>query len=198
MFALRTDSGLASVKAWADRLELGGFAVREVAGDNEHWHWLLESSKTIKQLRSSLTRDCKELVGNKSYSLTAVKELDKYVRYMSKGESEGVMPEIAWVNSLVYTPEKIKELHEAYWAENKKMKKRSAGTMIDWVVDEAKRQGIAWEKREVLAKMYIRELGVRGKAINLHSIRANLNTVQVALCPDDAALTVLADNCANY
>lgn len=192
--ALRTDGALESVKAWALKWDLGGFCVREtVEGHNEHWHWFFESDKTIKQLRSSFNRDVPELKGNGAYSMTDCRDEDKYIRYMAKGPSEGQMPEIAWLNSLLYTEDKLSELHDEYWTENRKLKKRKAGSMIDWIVDEAKRQGFEHGQRDKLAKMYIRELGARGKPINLFSIRANLNTAQLLLCPDDSMLESLVD-----
>lgn len=197
-YALRIDSELDKVKAWALRHGLGGFAVREVAGDNEHWHFFLEGDKTIKQLRCSFNREVPELKGNGAYSLTECRDVDKYVRYLAKGESDGQMPELAWSNSILYDEEKLSELHDAYWSENRNLKKRKAGSMIDWVVDEAKRTGVEWHKREQLAKIYIRELGVRSKPINIHAVRANLNAVQYALCPDDTCLQALSDSVSQF
>lgn len=191
-YSLRVDGHLDKVKAWADKHGLGGWAVREVAGDNEHWHLFLEGDKTIKQLRCSFNREVPELKGNGAYSLTDCRDADKYLRYMAKGDSDGQMPELAWSNSILYTEEKVSELHDQYWEENRKLKKRKAGSMVDWVVDEAKRQEVKWGDREKLAKIYIRELGSRGKPINLFSVRSSLNAVQYALCPDDSCLEALA------
>lgn len=197
-YCLRVDGFLEKVTAWMDKHGLGGWAVREVSGDNEHWHLLVEGEKTIKQLRCSFNREIPELKGNGLYSLTECRDLDKYVRYMAKGESEGQMPEIAWSNSLLYNDDKISELHDAYWFENRKLKKRKAGSMIDWVIDQAKEDGIAWDNRSALAKLYIREVGKRGKPINLFAIRSNINSVQLALCPDDTLLNVLVDRVDQY
>lgn len=198
-YCLRTDGEFAKVKAWAERQGYGGFAVRETAGgSNEHWHWLIETDKELHAVRCSFNRAVPELKGNGSYSLSQCKDLDKYVRYLCKGETEGAAPELAWSSSLIYDAEKLEELHAAYWEENRKLKKRKVGSMIDWVVDEAKRQNIAYSDRAKLSEIYIRELGVRGKPINLYSIRSNLNSVQIALCPDDTVLGHLVERCEQY
>lgn len=189
--ALRTDGALTAVLAWIAEIAAGGFGVREVSGDNEHWHWLLETDKTYKAVRCSFNKKVPELKGNGAYSMSEVEDVEKYERYMCKGESDGAGPEVVWRNSMRYTEEKCSELHEEYWAENRKLKKRKAGSMIDWVVDEAKRNNIAWDQRSKIAEIYIRELGARSKPINLYSIRSNLNAVQFALCPDDSCLKQL-------
>jgi hypothetical protein len=86
-----------------------------------------------------------------------------------------------------------------YWSENRTYKKRkTTGSMVDYVIDVAKRDGITWNKRRDLAKIYIRECGMRGKPINLFSIRSNLNTIQYSLCPDDECLEELVDRVENY
>lgn len=191
LIALRTDSALTAVLAWLAGLAAGGFGVREVAGDNEHWHWLVESDKTYKAVRVDFNKKVPELKGNGAYSMSEVEDVEKYERYLCKGESSGAGPEVVWRNSVKYTEEKLSELHEAYWAENRSLKKRKVGSMVDFVVDAAKRDGITWNQRSKLAEIYIKELGVRSKPINLFSIRANLNAVQYALCPDDACLNEL-------
>lgn len=196
--ALRIDGALTAVLTWLAEIAAGGFGVREVAGDNEHWHFLVESEKTYKAVRCSFNKKVPELKGNGAYSMSEVEDLEKYERYLCKGESDGEGPEVVWRNSVKYTEEKCSELHGAYWEENRKLKKRKVGSMIDWVIDEAKRQNIAWNNRDKIAEIYIKELGVRSKPINCFSIRSNLNAVQFALCPDDECLKQLINCVSQY
>lgn len=199
LVALRTDGSFDAVKTFLDRKNAGGFAVREVADQNEHWHWLIEiETKNVQSFRTMLKRAVPELAGNGMYSATEIKDLAKYERYLSKGASEGVGPEVAWRSSIKYTDEKIEELHQAYWTENRQLKKRKLGSMIDWVTDEAKRQNVHHNDRKQLAKIYIRELQQRGKPVNCFSLRANLNTIQLNLCPDDTLLDALADHVTQF
>lgn len=198
-FALRTDGSLDEVISWVNAQSFGGFAVKEVAGaDNVHWHWLLESGKTLKQIRSSFCRNVPGLVGNKSYSLTVIRDVEKYARYMCKGDAEGKSPHVAWSNSLFYNDAKIEELHVEYWTNNKAMRKRKVGTVADAVIDLAKQDNVRWSDRQTLAKMYIQELKSRDKPINMYSVKSNLNLVQVALCPDDSAIEDLANAALGY
>lgn len=192
-YALRVDTALEAVLAWLALLSVGGFGVREVSGVNEHWHFLLETDKTIKQLRCSFNRKVPELKGNKSYSLTECRDVEKYERYMCKGESDGEMPEVAWRNSMKYDDDKLKALHDDYWINNRALKRKRGGSMIDWVIDECKAKNVEWTNRRKISEIYIRELGSRGKPINLHAVRSNVNAVQFALCPDDGCLVSLVD-----
>lgn len=200
VFALRTDKEFILVKAFVDSKGFGGYAVRELSGSNEHWHWLLEvpSALKITQFRTQLTRAVPTLKGNASYSAVVCTDVDKYERYMAKGDSEGQGCEVAWSNSIKYSAEKIDELHATYWLENRKLKKRKAGSMIDWLIDEAKRLEIRWSDRDRLALLMVKELGRRGKPVNLYSIKSNLNSVQLALCPDDSMADTLVGYLTQY
>lgn len=195
LVALRTDKAFEDVKKFLTDKAISGFAVREVSGDNEHWHWLLETSyKNVQSFRVNLLKAVPVLKGNASYSATVVKDLDKYERYMCKGDDEGVEPEVAWRHSMKYTEEKITELHEEYWTENRKLKKRKVGSMIDFVVDECKRERIEWKDRSKIGEIYVREILARGKPLNTFSAKSAINTVQCLLCPDDAALKMFAES----
>lgn len=193
--ALRTDKEFDAVKAFIDSKGIGGFCVREVSGDNEHWHWYLETDKfkNLQSFRVNLTKTVVALKGNASYSASAVEDDDKYLRYMCKGESQGVAPEVAWRNSILYTDDKISDLHEKYWQENARLKKRKVGSVIDYIVDECKRDGVEWKERSKIAEKYVREIVKRGKPLNTFAAKSAVNTVQMLLCPDDEAVRYFAD-----
>lgn len=194
LVALRTDKAFTGVKAFLDSKAAGGFAVREVAGENEHWHWLVETEyKNIQTFRVNLVRAVPELKGNASYSATEVKDLEKYERYMAKGASEGEMPEVAWRNSIVYTDDRIGELHEQYWTENRRLRKRKAGTAMDATVDICKDESVDWKDRAKISEIYLRQLVQRNRPVNTFAARAAVNTIQVQLCPDDQALKMFAE-----
>lgn len=195
-YALRIDLGFSEVQAWLSRHNVGGWAVREqVNGENEHWHFILYSPLTIKQLRCSFNRECPSLKGNGKYSLTLCRDEEKYKRYMAKGDGHGTVPEIVWSHSIDVD---IDALHEAYWTANEKLRKRKAASMIDYVIDVAKDEEVKWDNREKLAEIYIREQGKRGKGINLFAVRSSLNAVQLALCPDDTFLNQLKFSCQTF
>lgn len=192
--SLRTDKCFDLVKAYLDSKAFGGFCVREVAGTNEHWHWYLEVSgvRNIQAFRVALTRAAPDLKGNGAYSATDVKDVDKYTRYMCKGESEGAGPEVSWRNSILYDDDKVEELHVAYWTENKNLKKRKVGSMIDSVLDDCKREGLVWTDRDKIAELYLREVIKRARPLNTYSAKSACNTIQVLLCPGDEAIQMFA------
>lgn len=200
--ALRIDGALTAVLAWIASEAINGWGVREVAhgpdGDNEHWHFHLWGDRSIKALRCTFNRKVTELKGNGAYSMTVVKDADKYDRYMAKGEGDNALPEVVYSSSLTYNDDMIKQLHTDYWNQHKKLKRKREGSMIDWVIDEAKNQRVQWSDRAKLAEIYIREVGERGKPINLHAVRSNLNAVQFALCPDDGLLKILVERVEQY
>lgn len=197
-YALRTDKAFVAVRDFVVARGYSGFAVREVAGDaNEHFHWYLECSLKIAALRMALTRAIPDLRGNAAYSLSECKDAEKYQRYMAKGESDGSGASYAWRHGLLWTDEKLEELHEQYWTENRKLKKRKTGSVFDAVYDKCKADEIRWSHDEAIVEMYIRELVSRDKPINIFAVRNNVALLKVKLCPDDRALKELVDKVVN-
>jgi len=197
-FALRTDKEFEKVRDFIVARGISGWCVREVAGEaNEHYHWYLETDLKIQALRIALVRAVPELRGNAGYSLSDVKDAEKYLRYMAKGESEGSGVSAAWRHGLVYTDEKLEELHEEYWTENRRLKKRKVGLVSDAVIDQCKAAAVPWSNRRKVTELYIRELISRDKPINLFQLKAAVNLVVCKLCPNDDALEELL-NSAQY
>lgn len=193
-FAMRTDKEFAAVKAFVESVpDTTGFAVREVAGDNEHWHWYLRTPKKISPFRQALVKKVPGLSGNGAYSVKACTDNEGYWRYILKGEAVEVPAEVVWQLGVEWTQEKFDQLHEAYWEENRKRRKRAAGSVQDHVVDEAKRRAVRWDDRKELCRIYIKELVARSKPINTFAVKASVNVVQCLLCPDDEALESLVN-----
>lgn len=193
-FALRTDRSFEAVRDFVVSKDISGFAVREVATDNEHWHWFLETRMKMNSFRELLRRAVPDLRGNGGYSVSQVKDESKYLRYMCKGDADGQGCEVAWKHGLLYTDEKIEELHTEYWTENRAMKKRRvAGGVLDAVIDQCKEGAVQWDERKAIGEMYIKELVARSKPINLFSVKSAVNLIQVKLCPDDSAIKELAE-----
>lgn len=191
--AIRTDSSFDLAKAYIVLIALSGFAVREtVNGSNEHWHWYVTTEKKPQQVRCGLTRAAPLLKGNGSYSVAEVKDVEKYRQYLCKGASVDEPPEVVWMYGL---DNDFDALHAAYWEANRQAKKRKAGSVIDYVIDEAKRTAIAWDDRKSLTRCYIREVVSRCKPINIYSVKSAVLLVQAKLCPDDRALEEIIDRC---
>jgi len=192
-FAMRTDKEFELVKSFVVANATSGFCVRETKdGSNEHWHWLIFTTCKAQSWRVKLTRAVPALKGNACYSVSEVKDMEGYKRYMCKGESVEVMPEVVWEHGLDWGYE---ELHAGYWEANRQSKKRKAGSVIDYVIDEAKRTAIAWDDRKELTRCYLKEVVARSKPINIFSVKSGVLLVQAKLCPDDQALEEIVDRC---
>lgn len=195
--AMRVNGEWEKVKVFADAKGYGGWAVHELgdSGNNSHWHihWILPEGVKIQAVRTAFNRAVPELKGNGGYSLTLVQDVEKYDRYMAKGTEQGALPDVAWRHGLDYTDEKVEELHEEYWTENRRLKKRKAGSMVDQVLDACKLAGVTWNQRQEIAKIYIRQVTGQSKPLSSYSLRSCVNTVAVLLCPNEEAIDFLAD-----
>lgn len=173
------------------------FIVREGHVDNPHMHAVVFSEKTLAAFRSKFVRQVLGGAhGNGAYSITKVKDLDKYERYMCKGASSAEAPDVVAVNGIKYSWEWIHDTHERYWATNEELHaKRAKLSVCDAVLAACRDAGLEWRSRERIAELYIRELVARDKVINIFALKSAINLIQIKLCPDDTAITDLAAQC---
>lgn len=203
--AVRTDGQLAKVKEYIASKGYSGFGVKEIAGTNEHYHWYLQTDvsrvKNVQAFRVDITRKIPELKGNGSYSAKECGEdYERYWQYMCKGAADGAGVDVVWRHGLVFTDEKLEELHQAYWSENnaRAAKKQKLPAIVDTVVEKLKADGTAWRDREAITRVYIRALYDREKPINIFSVKSAVNLVQIKLAPvAEEAIEYLASYCCN-
>lgn len=171
--------------------------VREVSGDNVHFHVVLHSKRKHTAVRAALKRQMPGINGNGAYSCVPVRDLGKYQRYIMKGDSRDLMPEVVAANGVNYCdPSWQEEMHDLYWDENEELtRKRKRQPTFEVVLDACKERGIVWSNREAIARIYIKELSDRDKPINLFSLKNQINLIQIKLCPDDSAIEDLAAKC---
>lgn len=190
MYAVRIDLGSVSeeqVADWLCDLDTGHFAVREGDPENPHIHAIVCTSMLIRSFRNKFLRAFPNLSGNGSYSITAVKDEDKYNRYMCKGAGEGSPPRIVSKNGLLYTEDWAEEQHRRYYEEAPKLS-RGKKRLIDVVYDTCKEAAIDWHDRQAIARVYIKECMSRNQSINTFQAKGAVNLVQCKLCPTDAAI----------
>lgn len=190
--ALRFDRDIDAVVKYLSDTSVAGFGVREVADSGEHWHFYVETQMKVASFRQAIRRACPTLVGNGAYSVAETRDVDKYLRYIAKGDSQAVMPEVIYKCGLLWTDDKIKEFHDDYWTEARALKKRRVGSVMDYVLDVCRDSGVAWDDRAAIAEEYIKELVNRNKPINIYSVKSCVNLIQVKLCPTDDAVKILA------
>lgn len=194
-YAIRLDgTDYTKLKEYMDKDGGAYFIVREGGEENPHFHGLIYSVKKLPAFRSGFVRAVLDGAhGNGAYSLTKVKDLDKYERYMCKGESMETEPDVVATNGIQYTDEWVAGKHEEYWSVNAEiMRKRAALSVHDAALQACKDAHVVWNNRPKIAELYIRELVARGKGINIFATKSAVNLIQIELCPDDQALLELA------
>lgn len=199
--AIRVDSNDSAALLDYLRADGGSYlVVKELEDSNPHYHVYLRTTRKLPALRTALKRAMPELTGNGSYSVAACRDVERYLRYMMKGNSAQEMAEVVGANGLQYADREWQEAqHSAYWAENEELgRRRKLATVGEAVLASCKDSNVMWSNREKIAELYIRELVSRNKAINLFSVRSNVSLIQCKLCPDDSAITDLAAHCVNY
>lgn len=182
---LRTDHSYDQVVLLLQSIGASGFGVREVAGkDNVHWHWLLHVKyKNEPSFRQALLKAVPTLKGNKAYSMSPVKDQDKYERYMCKGNSRDEGSEVCWCHGLEYTSEWIQARHDAYWEVHDELvgSSKQSESMLDYVCRVGGERNVQWIDRQELARIYCEEVKRRRKPLNLFAAKAVVNSVQLLL-----------------
>lgn len=168
--------------------------VKELEDSNPHFHAVLHSTRKLPAVRQAIKRAYPSANGNGAYSVTMVRDLSKYQRYMMKGPSSEQMPHVVAANGINYASGSWQEeQHDAYWVEADEIKrKRSKANIVDSVTSYCKEQKYSWTNREAIAQAYLRELVARNKPINKFAAKSAVNLIQVYLCPDDTAIEELA------
>lgn len=197
--ALRIDVAFTETLAYLEEKGVSGWCVREnVNGENEHWHWYIESDAwtNIKAFRVALTRAVPELKGNGSYSAKETDEtVDRYWAYMAKGDSEGAGIIAVWRHGLLWTDDYLEELHQRYWTENHVFKKQKLRHVDEVVLERCMEKKLEYDNVLEISKVYIKELFSRNKPINLFSVRSHCNLISLKLAPDvDTAVDKLVND----
>jgi len=193
-YALRVDGNDPSALLAALKKYPGAYlVVKESPDGNPHFHAVIHTDAKLAAVRMALKRLLPE-GGNGAYSATVVRDLDKYQRYMMKGESRPVMPNIVDANGWNYQdPLWQQECHDSYWDENDEIsRKRKAAPVIETVLIKCKEMKYSWTNRAAIAEVFIREMSSRDKSINIFALKSQVNLLQIKLCPDDSAIQDLA------
>lgn len=199
--ALRLD-GTASEKLIEFLDKDGGsyLVVRELEDSNPHFHAVVHSKRKLQAFRSAFVRACVPPGGgNRAYSLTLVRDLDKYERYLCKGAALEEEPQVVASNGLKYDASWIAETHERYWSENQAIKEARAKLPVaEFTLLECRDRKVPYHDKKAIALVYIRELVQRRKAINIFSVRSSVALIAAQLCPDDTAIEELATSVAAF
>lgn len=201
-YALRFDIGddeeLEAIVGW---LTTHGsyIVVREGGADNPHVHALLRTEMIIRSLRNDLRRKLTFLSGNGDYSLTATGDEDKYARYICKGESEEIGPDVVARMGVVYTDAWVVSKHKEWWqhdADYKSRQKRKglhSATIVEKVLEICTKEKIKWSDERAIGRVYLRLISDAKKGVNIYQLRSTVKGVQLQLSCDGGAEARLLD-----
>lgn len=187
-YAIRFDQPSESVKEWLKNAG-GHISFIEGGSDNPHIHVLLYSAKSLAALRKDIQRKFGHL-GNGGYSITVVRDLDKYERYICKGAGSGQLPCLFSKHLVDYDEEWIQTRHEKYYEIQEA--ESCQRTVLEEVEHQCRQENVEWDDRLVICKKYIKELVKRRKCINNFAVKGGVNLIQCSLCQTEEAVNALA------
>lgn len=119
------------------------FCVREIGTETEkpHYQAYIETTMCVATFRAHLINFFKGINGNGDYSLSQCLEPERYCRYLCKGTSEEIGPDLVCIYELKI--DAIEE-HKIFWIENKKLKSknpRKSKNMFMKIISEYKEKG---------------------------------------------------------
>jgi len=194
VYALRVDeidgAVRAGIMAFLAAMCTAFLLVREtVAGENPHYHGILHAAHDAKKLRNSFRTHLPMVVGNKSYSLKKCDDdYEPYHRYLCKGESSELLPDICARMGLDYTEENVKLWHEAFWvnraeidSQRQKRKKLTSATVAEKLYEICVNKGVRYSQREQIAREYLRLCKAANKPISIYYAKSVINIVVLKL-----------------
>lgn len=112
------------VVEWCRRLPGFVFMVYETEANRSHFQGRIWWEKSEDWLRKEI-RKFFDVKGNVEYGVGKEKDAEAYMRYLCKGPTKkrGVLPDVVCSCGLDID---VKAYHEAYWEENKRIKKASS------------------------------------------------------------------------
>lgn len=154
----------------------GSYVVaRETDATREHFQGWLRCDVKPQTLRVRFKKAFPECVGNKSYSISAVKDFDAYSRYVLKGTREEVAQVVCY-RGIELSADYLQQQHRAYWSKAEKPGKSNRSLVEEvheWVCEQSETVD-----RRTIARRVCDTLAARKRGINTFYVRSIVNTVQ--------------------
>lgn len=156
----------------------GSYVVaRETNANRIHYQGWVRCELKPQTFRVRLKKAFPECIGNKGYSVSAVKDIEAYGRYVLKGTKEDYA-DVVCACGLEITEEYLAREHRAYWSKAEKPGKSNRSVVEEvheWVMEKSKMHDIT---RRDIAKRICDTMAARKKGINTYYIRTLVNTVE--------------------
>lgn len=157
---------------------IGGSHViaRETEASRVHYQGWVRTDIKDGALRARLKKNFPECVGNKGYSLAAVRNFENYARYILKGTKEQYADIIA-AYGLEINADYLASEHRAYWSVAEKPTKSNRSIVEEvheWVVERSQTHDVC---RRDIAERACDIITSRKKPLNTFYVRSVVNTV---------------------
>lgn len=173
----------------------GSYVVaRETDANRVHFQGWLRSDIKPQALRARFKKAFPECVGNKGYSICAVKDFEAYSRYILKGTKE-TMADVVCYQGLEVTEQFLMNEHRAYWSRNEKAGKSNRSVIEEvheWVIEQKCHRGVT---RRDIAEKVCNVMTARKKALNTFYVRGVVNTI--AYLSDTTMKEIILDEIVN-
>lgn len=156
----------------------GSYVVaRETDASRVHYQGWIRCDIKSQALRARLKKAFPECVGNKGYSLTAVKDFEKYSRYILKGTPEELAVVIAYYG-IELNEETLASEHRAYWSTHSKPGKSNRG-IVEEVEEWVKSQEWTDDRNKLyeVAERVCDTITARKRSLPLYYVRGVVNTL---------------------
>lgn len=148
--------------------------VRETQANRAHYQGWVRTDLTQQTFRVRIKNALPECVGNRAYSIGAVRDLEAYFAYMMKGTREEV-PDVVAYWGIDLSEEIIRDKHRAYWSLHDKPTKDNTKSVMSELREWASLQELP--TRAELARKACDIMVGRHKVLNLFYVRALVNSV---------------------
>lgn len=149
---------------------------RETDANRIHYQGWLRCDIKPQALRVRLKKTFPECVGNKGYSISAVKDFEAYARYILKGTKDS-MADVVSACGLEVNEEYLQNEHRAYWSRAEKPGKSNRSIVEEvheWIVERKQTHDVC---RRDIAERVCEVLTSRKKPLNTFYVRSVVNTV---------------------
>lgn len=157
-----------------------------------HFQGWIRTDIKIQALRERLYRAMPEIRGtgkgrgNSAYSLSAVRDIDRYKYYILKGSPQE-LPDIVFRSGYDLSQEDINRIHTEYWktrtTSNAKEKRTITNRILDWSKEQSFENMTTLDMEEVIGSKIIEEYIKSEKLMMLHQMNGLYNLVMCTVSP---------------
>lgn len=194
------DEDLDRVRRWVPGVADSYLVTEETHdGSNRHVHLYLRTQLDLKKLRNRFTYVFTTHKGNKAYSFGEMWEGEEahvgYFRYMCKGESKDVAPNIVMYAGIRFSDDIIENLHKEYYLNQPsgKKKRKVENTIEEELLEHCKKHKYRPCNKLAICQALLKIYRERKKGWTDYEVERKMNCVLAQLDDDDSFINEQAE-----